>query len=188
MKLENNRYSDLLESIDVNIKRMEFLHYPPIIPHEETVSRYMYSFAKILNINEEKALKLSFAAKFHDIGKIEIETSILNKAGPLDTPEKKKIEKHSEIGYQILKTIDHPLMQLSAIISLYHHENFDGSGYPIGLKGNAIPFECRLCSICDVYDALRTRRPYKIGFSHQDAVDRMTDKAKGERTNLTQIY
>ena len=150
-----------------------------MIYHEHAVGKYMYSFAKHLNMGEEKAQNLGFAGKLHDIGKITIVPSILDQAGPLDSPQRKKIEEHSEIGYHILNTIDHPLLQLSATLALYHHENFDGSGYPEGLEGINIPFEARVCSICDVYDVLRRRRSYKESLSHQETVDLMVNKAKG---------
>jgi len=89
-----------------------------------------------------------------------------------------RLEQHSEIGYQILSLINHPLWQLSASVALHHHENFDGSGYPDGLKKDAIPLACRICAICDVYDALRRRRSYKESLSHQSIVDLITDKGK----------
>jgi HD-GYP domain-containing protein (c-di-GMP phosphodiesterase class II) len=176
--LNNHRLSNLLEDIGEAFNHIEELHHPPTVPHEHAVGKYMYSFAKHLNMDEEKARNLGFAGKLHDIGKIKIAPSILDKAGPLDSPQRKKIEEHSEGGYHILNIIDHPLLQLSATLALYHHENFDGSGYPEGLKGDMIPFEGRICSICDVYDVLRRRRSYKESLSHQETVDLMVSKAK----------
>jgi len=183
VKLEVDQDKILLDDVEEAFHQIEKLHYLPTVPHEHAVGKYMYFFAKSLNINEEKAKALSFAGKLHDIGKIKIPITILDKAGPLNAPQRKKIEKHTEIGYNILKIIDHPLMQLSATLALHHHENFDGSGYPEGLSGNEIPIECRLGSICDVYDVLRNRRSYKKRFSHQDAVDFMIDKTKGGLAN-----
>lgn len=175
--LENQFISSLLEDVGEAFSHIEWLHHPSTVSHEQAVAKYMYSFAKSLNISEEKAKALSFTSKFHDIGKVKIAPSILNKAGPLDSLQRKKIEKHSIIGYKILNIINHPVMQLAATLALYHHENFDGSGYPEALKGNKVPFECRVCSICNVYDVLRRERSYKERFSHQDAVDLMISKA-----------
>ena len=169
----------LLEDIGEAFNYIEELHHPPTVPHEHAVGKYMYAFVKHLNMGEEKARNLGFAGSLHDIGKLKIAPSILDKAGPLDSPQRKKIEEHSEIGYHILNTIDHPLLQLSATIALNHHENFDGSGYPKGLKGDEIPFEGRICSICDVYDVLRRRRFYKESLSHKETVDLMVNKAQG---------
>lgn len=183
MKIEVDPYKILLDDVGEAFHQIEKLHYLPTVPHEHAVGKYLYFFAKSLNMDEEKAKALNFAGKLHDIGKLKIPIIILDKAGPLDAPQRKKIEKHPEIGYNILKVIDHPLMQLSATLALHHHENFDGSGYPSGLRGCEIPIECRLCSICDVYDVLRNRRSYKKRFSHADAVDFMIDKANGGLAN-----
>lgn len=180
MEEENNhRFRNLLEDIGEAFNYIEKIHHPPTVPHEQAVGKYMYYFAKHLNMGEEKSQNLGFAGKLHDIGKLKIARSILDQAGPLDSPQRKKIEKHSEIGYHILNMIDHPLIQLSATLALYHHENFDGSGYPKGLKGDMIPFEGRICTICDVYDVLRRRRFYKESLSHQETVDLMVNKGKG---------
>jgi putative two-component system response regulator len=171
--------NNLLNGIEDILTYLEQLHYPPLVTHEEAVSRYMYSFARILNLSEQEAITLSFAGKFHDVGKLRIPLSILNKAGPLDASQRSKIQRHSEIGSHILEIIDYPVAHVAALVAHFHHENFDGSGYPNGLKGEEIPFESRLCSICDVYDVLRSRGCYKKRFSHQEAVDLMTSKTNG---------
>ncbi|MBA3814716.1 MAG: HD domain-containing protein [Alphaproteobacteria bacterium] len=179
MKYLNGQRNILLQYTESILRYIEKIHYSPAITHEHNVGDYTHYFAKLLNINDEEAKKLKFAARLHDVGKVGIAPSILDKSKPLTLSQRQKIEKHSIMGYQILSRIPHPLTQFSAIVALYHHENFDGSGCPEGLKGEKIPFEARLCSICDVYDALRKKRSYKKNFSHQETVELML--THGER-------
>jgi putative two-component system response regulator len=114
------------------------------------------------------------ASPMHDIGKIGIPDNVLLKEGPL-TPEEWEIMKtHCEIGAQILLTGTSPYIRMGAEIALSHHERWDGSGYPHGLKHKAIPLSARIMQICDVYDALRSRRPYKPAFSHDRSVEIIT--------------
>lgn len=116
----------------------------------------------------------------HDIGKIAIPDQILNKPGPLDYSEWEIVQKHPERGYKVLQSItediavsDPEIIQYlitAQEITLSHHERWDGSGYPQGLKGEEIPISARIAAVCDVYDSLRSSRPYKRPFSHQEAV------------------
>ena len=115
------------------------------------------------------------SARLHDLGKIVISDSILNKPGPL-TPEEFTIMKtHSTEGERIIdkaiaQTGDADFLHNAKMIAAYHHECWDGSGYPYGLKGTAIPLQGRIMAIIDVYDALVSERPYKKAFSHEEAV------------------
>ena len=117
------------------------------------------------------------AAPMHDVGKIGIPDAVLRKPGPLDAAEWDTMRRHPEIGAEIIG--DHPsgLLQLAREIALGHHEKWDGSGYPRGLAGEAIPVSARIVAIADVFDALTTRRPYKEPWPVQDALDHITAQA-----------
>ena len=117
------------------------------------------------------------AAPMHDVGKIGIPDAVLRKPGPLDAAEWDTMRRHPEIGAEIIG--DHPsgLLQLAREIALAHHEKWDGSGYPRGLAGEAIPVSARIVAVADVFDALTTRRPYKEPWPVQDALDHITAQA-----------
>ncbi|MBU0483461.1 MAG: bacteriohemerythrin [Proteobacteria bacterium] len=119
------------------------------------------------------------AAPLHDIGKVAIPDHILLKPGPLTDEEFVLMKSHAEIGGQILSKIierlDDPLpfLVMSRNIACYHHERYDGSGYPEGLAGDAIPLEAQIYALCDTYDAIRSKRPYKGPVTHMEAVQRL---------------
>jgi HD-GYP domain-containing protein (c-di-GMP phosphodiesterase class II) len=103
----------------------------------------------------------------HDVGKIFIPLSILNKPGPLDPQEWELMKQHTIFAKRLLT---HPRFKIALEIALYHHENYDGTGYPFGLSGEAIPIPGRIIKVVDVYEALRSERPYKKPLSHEEAV------------------
>lgn len=110
------------------------------------------------------------AARLHDIGKIGIPDHILFKPGRLDPDEWKIMQSHAEAGARICAELDRPDAALLAEIVRHHHENFDGSGYPDGLAGDAIPLASRIIRVVDSYDAMTTRRPYQPSRSHAQAM------------------
>ena len=109
----------------------------------------------------EDCRNLELAAPMHDTGKIGIPGAILRKPGKLDAAEWEVMRTHTQIGHDILRLSDSPMFSLAAEVALRHHEKWDGSGYPDGLAGNAIPESARIVAIADVFDALTMRRPYK---------------------------
>ncbi len=107
----------------------------------------------------------------HDIGKIGIPDGVLLKPGAFTAAEWSVMKTHGSLGASILEGARSPYLQMGAEIALGHHERWDGGGYPSGIAGEAIPLSARMMNICDVYDALRSRRPYKPAFDHSRAME-----------------
>lgn len=129
--------------------------------HIWRMSAYARELACALGWSATACAELELAAPMHDTGKIGIPGSILRKPGKLDAAEWEIMKQHARIGYEILSRSDAPVFRLAAEIALRHHERWDGSGYPDGLTGEAIPESARIVAIADVFDALTMKRPYK---------------------------
>ncbi|MBF0204217.1 MAG: response regulator [Desulfamplus sp.] len=137
--------------------------------HIQRISNYSTAIARKLGINKNSVESLSYAAPMHDIGKIGIPDHILLKQGKLDAEEWEIMRSHTEIGAKILKGSKSGFIRLGELIALTHHEKWDGSGYPMGLKGKQIPLLSRIVAVADVFDSLTTKRPYKEAFSLEKA-------------------
>jgi len=129
--------------------------------HVKRVAEYSYLLAKLAGMGDEKANLLQQASPMHDIGKVGIPDIVLNKPGKLTADEFEIIKTHSTLGYEMLKHSNRDILKTAATISYTHHEKYDGSGYPRGLKGQDIPIEGRITAIVDVFDALGHDRCYK---------------------------
>ncbi|WP_114787059.1 response regulator [Vibrio tetraodonis] len=139
--------------------------------HVIRMSHYSRLMAESMDDVSEKWSNLVFnAAPMHDIGKIGIPDSILLKPGKLDDQEWQLMRKHPEFGAHIIGEHESELLIMAREIALAHHEKWDGSGYPYGLKGEDIPLSARIIAIADVFDALTTERPYKKAWSVKEAV------------------
>ncbi len=131
--------------------------------HSQRVSDMALTLSEFLGLREEEKEKIHIAAHLHDIGKIGIPDSVLHKPESLSEKEWEAMKKHPRIGAEILSKSRH-LKELKDIV-LYHHERFDGNGYPDGLKGDEIPVGARIIAICDSIDAMTSDRGYRIAYS-----------------------
>ncbi|MCV2367750.1 HD-GYP domain-containing protein [Roseateles oligotrophus] len=137
--------------------------------HILRMAHYSQLIARGLGLSEGEQELLLQAAPLHDIGKVGISDSILLKPGRLTPAEFDTMKQHAAYGYEILKESSSSILQTGASIALGHHEKFDGSGYPGGLVGEAIPIFCRIVAVADVFDALTSARPYKSAWTLEDA-------------------
>ena len=129
--------------------------------HIWRMAAYSKALAKAAGWSDPDAELLELAASMHDTGKIGIPDEVLGKPGKLDDAERQIMQRHCQIGYDILSKSEVPLFKLAAEVALYHHEKWDGSGYPLGLTGIAIPESARIAALADVFDALTMYRPYQ---------------------------
>lgn len=145
--------------------------------HVVRVGKYAGTLARAIGLTPEVAYMVEKTAPMHDIGKIGIPDNILLKQGKLSKVEKRIMDEHTRYGDQILGNSHSLMIQMAKSIALTHHERWDGTGYCSGLKGESIPIEGRITSICDVFDALTTKRPYKEAWPLDDALKYLADNA-----------
>jgi diguanylate cyclase (GGDEF)-like protein/PAS domain S-box-containing protein len=139
--------------------------------HTENVSRYCEVIARAMNMYDKAVQDIKTTGLLHDIGKIMIPSHIINKPGKLSKDEMDLVKRHSEIGYQLLRSVD-DYAHISKYV-LYHHENWDGSGYPTGLRGEKIPLFSRIIAVADAFEAMTADRPYRKRKTVQEAVEEL---------------
>jgi hypothetical protein len=139
--------------------------------HIERMSRLCQRLARAVGMSVEEAELLRHASVMHDVGKIGIPDRVLLKEGSFTPEEWETMKSHTTIGAVILAGSRSPLVRMAETIALTHHERWNGSGYPAGLRGQEIPLVGRICAICDVFDALLSKRPYKEAWSLPAAVE-----------------
>jgi len=137
--------------------------------HIVRTNEYSFFIARHLGMPNDFCDEIHYSAQLHDVGKMSVDQAVLKKKGRLDDQERAEMDRHTTYGHQIL--CDSPRLQLAAEIALSHHEKWAGTGYPNGLGGTDIPVSARIVQVADIYDALRSERPYKAGFSHEKAMD-----------------
>ncbi len=142
--------------------------------HVKRISYYSRELAKILGMDAKFIDMIFHASPMHDIGKIGIPDHILLKPGGFTPDEWLVMKAHSSIGAKILGNSKSPYLKMGAEIALNHHERWEGGGYPNGKQGEDIPLSARIMNICDIYDALRSKRPYKPAFDHQKTMSIIT--------------
>ena len=153
--------------------------------HNVRLSHYSAVLAEHLGWKAADAHLIFDAAPLHDLGKVGVPDAVLQKPGALDENEWKLIKLHPSIGANLLQHPSSPLLQMAREIALGHHENWDGTGYPLGLRGDQIPQAAHLVHLVDIYDALRSTRPYKTGFTHREATEIIT---RGDGRTLPQHF
>jgi putative two-component system response regulator len=145
--------------------------------HIARIGLYVFELGKLLGFNYEYCNRLLHASMMHDIGKIGIPDSILLKPAKLNSEEWEKMKTHAIKGAALLTESSSEIVQLAEQIALTHHEKWDGSGYPNGLRGEDIPLAGRMTTICDVFDALLSERPYKKPWTLEKVVEEITKGA-----------
>ncbi|OOM76829.1 cyclic di-GMP phosphodiesterase response regulator RpfG [Clostridium puniceum] len=133
--------------------------------HSTRVAEMAYSLGEVLGMTKKELKLMHIAGDLHDIGKIGVPDSVLNKPDTLETEEWELMKKHCDIGYNILNKANR-FKDISEIV-LYHHERWDGNGYPEGLKAEEIPFASRILAVCDSIDAMKSDRPYRKSISDE---------------------
>ena len=151
------------------LRRVSELRLRETFVHEQRVGALAFALATYLGLPPATCAAYRRAAELHDIGKIVLPDAVLEKPGPLSAEEFALVQTHTGHGHDILTASGGTELLLAAEVALSHHERWDGSGYPRGLRGTAIPAAARLVALCDVYAALREQRSYKAALSHEAA-------------------
>ncbi len=163
-------YENLLETLMALVKTLEAKD-PYTQRHSARVTYYAIETAGKLSCGEDKIETLRFAGYLHDIGKVGVRDTVLLKEGKLTDSEYKEIMKHPVIGEEIVKHLE--LLPEERAIIRSHHERWDGTGYPDGLKGEEIPYLARIIAVSDAYDAMTSSRPYRRAMPHEDAMEEL---------------
>ncbi|MGV3615673.1 MAG: HD-GYP domain-containing protein [Fimbriimonas sp.] len=137
--------------------------------HNQRIARYCVQVAREIGLPEERLHDVYHGALLHDIGKVGVPDELLRKRDPLTPSEVAQMRQHVEIGALLLADSDDSLLRTAHTIALTHHERWDGTGYPAGLRGEEIPIEGRIAAVCDVFDALLSKRHYKEAWSLEAA-------------------
>jgi putative two-component system response regulator len=175
VEIQNKEFLDAIKRMAVMAEYRE----KDIEKHLERIKGYCLILARAYGFTNQEAESIAFASVLHDVGEVGIEDSILQKSEKLSPYELGIIKHHPEIGSEILHGSSSTILQTAETIAYTHHERWDGSGYPQGLKGDEIPIIGRICALADVFDALTTYRHYKEEIPVEEALD-MIVEASGQ--------
>ncbi|MBE5812924.1 MAG: HD-GYP domain-containing protein [Clostridiales bacterium] len=166
-ELNNNLVSSLVSAIEAKDKYT--------LGHSERVSQYAVDIATKLNLPQNQINEIKIAGMLHDVGKIGISDEILHKPAKLSKAEFEEMKRHPSIGTWILNTLNLSENTINAIN--YHHERYDGTGYPLGIPGKDLPIETQIISLSDAYDAMTSERPYRDAMSPEEAIKEIKKNA-----------
>jgi putative nucleotidyltransferase with HDIG domain len=169
MNKDNKSKTEHLDKLILFLGHLAAVCDPYILDHSTHVRDLSVQLAGQVNFPSRKLRTLSHAASLHDIGKVVLPEQVINKPSRLTEAEYLMVQRHTVLGHKLLQPLEMDVIIGNAI--LYHHENYDGSGYPAGLDGEAIPLEARIIRITDFYDALVCRRAYRGAFTTKAALD-----------------
>ncbi len=169
--LQNETEEAFQHSITL-LSRAAEIHDEDTGNHVLRVNKYSKAFAELLGMPSAWCEEVGYSAQLHDVGKMSINSAILKKKGGLNDGEREEMNRHTVYGYRILQNT--PRFEMAAEIALAHHERWDGTGYPKGLKGEKIPLPARITQLADIYDALRSPRSYKPAWTHKRAMEVLT--------------
>lgn len=170
--------SDLLSAICVEcppsavllaLSRLIRLHDPDILAHGQRTARYATLLGRALGMHEGDVTDLGYAALLHDLGKLTIPCAIVRKRGPLTADEYALVRSHPRAGAELLEAI--PFLRVASIWIAHHHERWDGTGYPYGVRGPYIPLAARILAVADTFDAMTSGRPDQRAMDHALALD-----------------
>lgn len=139
--------------------------------HCRRVARLSQSIGRALGLAEREVKELEIIGLFHDIGKVSIPESVLDKPGELSEYDWEQIRRHPEVGYRVLSNVQ-DMADIAEYI-LFHHERWDGSGYPLSLRGEGIPLQSRIIAVADAYDAMLSYRPYRNSLTQREAIEEL---------------
>jgi HD-GYP domain-containing protein (c-di-GMP phosphodiesterase class II) len=162
---------ELRSAVVSSFSQLLDLHDQNTGAHSTRLAQWGVRVARDLGLSERGVADVEMGARLHDIGKVGVPDSILNKPAGLTTEERRIVRRHPEFGWTALRRL--PGFAQSSLYVLHHHENFDGTGYPARLKGAEIPIGARIVSVIDAYDAMVSVRPYRVKLRASEAIRRL---------------